>query len=360
MTGETIGKYTIVERIGRGGVGTVYRARDRQLGHDVAIKVLNTATVDSVQIRRFEKEALALARLAHPGIAAMLDLVEHQDERLMVMELVRGETLDHLVRRQGPLPPVRAAALLVQALSALADAHREGVIHRDLKPANLMLTEAGPLKILDFGVALVVGTDPLTDAGLLVGTPAYMAPEQVTGAPVDARTDVYSMGLVFYFLVTGKLPFAGKTPALMAQARVDVDPAPAVTHIRGLPSWVDRILAKALAREPTRRFQSAAEFREALEAGIRESPVTGSGIVIAPEAETVAMPVPSFARRAGTTVQAGAEPSGPPSLGAAPASASRPAPNAPPRPPRRPVSAGTMRVAALILAALIVLLLWFR
>ncbi len=348
MIDETIGQYTIVESIGRGGVSTVYRARDGELNREVAIKVLNTSTVDSVQVRRFEKEALALSRVAHPGIAAILDLIEHGNERLMVMELLQGETLDVIVRRQGPMLPVRAAALVVQALEALAYAHGEGVVHRDIKPGNLMLTDNGPLKILDFGVALIAGTDPLTEAGFLVGTPAYMAPEQVTGAQVDARTDLYSMGLVFYFLVTGKSPFAGKTPALIAHARIDTDPVPARTHMHALPEWVEAVLARALARDPAGRYQSAGDFRQALEAGIRNDPVTGSGVIIAPEAETVAMRVPDFARKKQ------AEKSTPT------ASPPAPAPGWIGPSGRPPLSSRVMVTAALVIAALIVMLLLSR
>jgi serine/threonine-protein kinase len=338
MIGETIGGYRILESIGRGGVGTVYRARGGTLNRDVAIKVLNTATVDAVQIRRFETEATALSRLAHPGITAILEVAEHDDQRLIVMELLHGETLDRLVRRQGPLSPARAAALLVQALTALAEAHRVGIIHRDIKPGNLLLTDAGPLKILDFGVALIAGADRLTEAGLLVGTPAYMAPEQVTGGPVDARTDLYSVGLVFYHLVTGTLPFTGKTPALVADARVSSEPEPARSHMAGLPGWVDHVLERALTRQPAGRYQSADELCDALESGMRDHPAIASGIVIAPDAETMAMPIPSFAREKPAP---------------APASARG-------RAASRPSARSLLAAAVLVIAALIVLLLWAR
>jgi len=358
MIGETIGKYEILKSIGKGGVSTIYRAHDNELDRDVAIKVLNTATVDSVQVRRFEKEALALTRLRHPGIAAMFELIEHGNERLMVMELLHGETLDHIVRRQGPMAPVRAAALLVQALTALGEAHRAGIIHRDIKPGNLLLTESGPLKILDFGVALVAGTDPVTEAGFLVGTPGYMAPEQVTGAPVDERTDLYAAGLVFYFLVTGKSPFTGKTPALVAQARLESDPLPVGEHIHGLPAWVGEIVTRAVARKPDDRFQSADDFRQALQRGIRNQPISPSGLILEPEAETVTMRVEDLAGMK------------PPAVAPKPArtSASRsavpPTPQAAPkpdgRPSRKPLSSGFMLTAAIILAVLIAILLFVR
>ncbi len=338
MVGETIGKYRILESIGRGGVGTVYRAVDLKTDREVAIKALNTATVDPVQVRRFETEARALSRVDHQGITKVLELVERGNDRLMVMELLHGETLDHVVRQQGTLSFVRAAALIVQALAALDEAHRAGVVHRDIKPGNLLLTNTGRLKVLDFGVALVAGADRVTEAGMLVGTPGYMAPEQVTGAPVDARTDLYSVGLVFYFLVTGKLPFAGKTPALIADARVTGVPQPLREHRHDAPEWVERVLDRALFRHPDGRYQSAAEFREELEAGIRNHRVTGSGVVIAPEAETVAMPIPEFASRPNTKP-----------------SAERQAPRA-----KQAAGAGPMLVVVFILSAVIALLLLIR
>jgi len=358
VIGETIGKYEILKSIGRGGVSTIYRAHDNEADRDVAIKVLNTSTVDSVQIRRFEKEALALTRLRHPGIATMFELIEHGDQRLMVMELLHGETLDHVVRRQGPMAPVRAAALLVQVLTALAEAHRSGIVHRDIKPGNLLLTESGPLKILDFGVALVAGTDPVTEAGFLVGTPGYMAPEQVTGAPVDERTDLYAAGLVFYFLVTGKSPFTGKTPALVAQARLESDPLPVGEHIHGLPAWVDEVVTRAVARKPDNRFQSADDFRQALQRGIRNQPISPSGLILEPEAETVAMRVEDLAGMKPPTVAPK-----PPRKSADRLPAPAPVQSAPEtrgRPARKPLSSGVMLTAAVILAVLIVILLFVR
>jgi len=341
MVGETIGRYRIIESIGRGGVGTVYRAVDLDANREVAIKALNTATVDPVQIRRFETEAEALSRVGHQGITKVLDIVEHGKQRLMVMELLEGETLDRLVRQQGPLAFVRAAALLVQALAALDEAHRVGVVHRDIKPGNLLLTTTGRLKVLDFGVALVSGAERVTEAGMLVGTPGYMAPEQVTGAPVDARSDIYSAGLVFYFLVTGKLPFTGRTPALIADARVTGVPQPVRAYRHDAPDWVERLLARALVRDPDGRFQSAAEFREEVESGIRNHRVTGSGLVIAPEAETVAMPIPEFAPKPGAAANAES-------------SVRRRAPGA------GPIGPGAALVAVFVLSALIALLLLIR
>src|ERR1051325_2504825 len=207
MIGQNVGKYRIVDRIGRGGMGTVYRAHDDSLDRDVAIKVLNPELNDPEVVKRFRAEAVTGAKLDDPGIATIYELLPHEAQWLMVMEFVRGETLEKIVDRAGSFAPERAADVCTQVLTALGHAHRMGVVHRDLKPANLMMTESGAIKVMDFGIARVSGSDHLTHAGHMRGTPAYMAPEQVLGHEVDARADLYSMGVVLYRLVTGKLPF---------------------------------------------------------------------------------------------------------------------------------------------------------
>ena len=179
-------------------------------------------------------------------------------------EFVRGETLEHLVERMGALSPQRAAELCMQSLAALAHAHSMGVVHRDLKPANLMITETGSVKIMDFGIARVAGAEHLTNAGYMMGTPAYMAPEQVMGHEIDARADLYAMGVVFYRLTTARLPFRGDTPFAMAQSQVNDMPTPIGLMRTDLPGWVEQIIARALAKAPELRFQSAIEFHEAL------------------------------------------------------------------------------------------------
>ncbi len=196
MVGQHIGKYRVTEQIGRGGMGTVYRAVDETLHREVAIKVLNAELSDPTVARRFRAEAVTVARLNHPGIATIYELVQHDGQWLMVMEFVRGETLEAMVVRRGPLPIDVAADLVMQTLSALAHAHSLGVVHRDLKPANLMLAQNGMVKVMDFGIARVAGAEQLTSVGFMMGTPAYMAPEQVLGQEIDARTDLYAAGLV--------------------------------------------------------------------------------------------------------------------------------------------------------------------
>jgi serine/threonine-protein kinase len=280
MVGQTLGKYRVEERIGRGGMGTVYRAVDETLHREVALKVLNTDLHDKSVGRRFRAEAVAIARLNHPGIATIYELLEHDGQWLMVMEFVRGETLEDLVLRAGPLSPDRAIDLVSQALAALAHAHGMAVVHRDLKPANLMVSESGRLKVMDFGIARVAGTEHLTSAGFMMGTPAYMAPEQVLGRDVDARADLYAIGCVLYFLLSGRLPFEGATPMETAQSRLRDEPTPILTLRADLPPWIADILRRVLAREPADRFQHAEEFRDALARGL-------SGLPIAPPANDV-------------------------------------------------------------------------
>src|SRR5262245_32585201 len=281
MVGQNIGKYRVLDRIGKGGMGTVYRAMDEMLHRDVAIKVLNAELNDPEVAKRFRSEAITVARLSHPGIATIYELFQHEGQWLMVMEFVRGETLERMVERLGSLTPERTAELCMQALAALAHAHAMGVVHRDLKPANMMVTETGGIKLIDFGIARVAGTEHLTNAGFMMGTPAYMAPEQVRGEEIDARADLYAIGVVFYRLTTGKLPFKGETPFAMAQSQVNDPPTPVGLVRSDLPPWVEIVIVRALAKRPEERFQSAAEFHEAFArclAGLPLATVYGSTV----------------------------------------------------------------------------------
>jgi eukaryotic-like serine/threonine-protein kinase len=264
MVGQTVGKYRIVSRLGRGGMGTVYKAVDQTLEREVAIKILNPDLADGEVLKRFRAEAVTLARLNHPNIATLYELTQHGDDLLMVMEFVRGETFDRLSDRLGPLPFERAAALCGQVLDALGHAHHAGIVHRDLKPANLMASDSGLVKVMDFGIARMVGTEHLTTDGYMMGTPAYMAPEQVMGNDVDGRADLYAMGVVLYRLLTANLPFKADTAIAMAQKQIKDPPTPLRQFRAELPATCQSILDRALAKAPGDRFQSAEEFRSAL------------------------------------------------------------------------------------------------
>jgi serine/threonine protein kinase len=284
MIGTTVGKYRIVEKLGRGGMGTVYKAVDETLDREVAIKVLNPDLTDDVVLKRFRAEAVTLARLNHPGIATIYELHHQGDDVLMVMEFVRGETLHDLSDRLGPLNPPQAAHLCMQVLDALAHAHRGGVVHRDLKPANVMITESGSIKVMDFGIARVLGSEHFTHGGYMMGTPAYMAPEQVLGREIDGRADLYSVGVVFYRLLSGRLPFSADTAISMVQMQISEPPTPIASVRPDLPVWCTTLVERALAKSPSDRFQSAEEFRSALLAAVLPQPLG--------ELPTLATPTP--------------------------------------------------------------------
>ncbi len=287
MIGKTVGKYRILERLGRGGMGIVYKALDETLDREVAIKVLNPDLSDAELLKRFRAEAISLARLNHPFIATIYELHRHEDDLLMVMEFVRGETLQTLSERLGPLDPPQAAHVCVQVLDALSHAHRAGIVHRDLKPANVMLSDTGVVKVMDFGIARMMGGEHFTHAGYMMGTPAYMAPEQVLGQEIDGRADIYSVGVLFYRLLSRQLPFQADTAISMAQKQVAEAPTPLGSHMPDLPPWCESIISKALAKAPGDRFQTAEAFRVAIKTAV--TPVALG------ELPTLATPTPTSA-----------------------------------------------------------------
>jgi serine/threonine protein kinase len=275
-------------------MGSVYRGVDETLGREVALKILDTTIADSAA--RLRAEASALARLSHPGIATVFELLEDDDRLVMVMELVRGQTLQSILDEVGVFSPRRAAELCMQALAALSHAHAAGVVHRDLKPGNLMITESGSIKIMDFGIARLEGAINLTNVGQMLGTPAYMAPEQVLGHPVDARADLYAMGVVFFRLVTAAFPFRGENPFDMAQSQVTDAPAKASDIRPDLPAWADDVIARAMAKAPAQRFQSAMEFHEAFARAIGEPPSQVTPVAVPALERTEVMARPDFSQ----------------------------------------------------------------
>jgi serine/threonine-protein kinase len=264
MVGTVIGKYRIVGSLGRGATGVVYRAVDETLGRDVAIKILSSEVAESDLLKRFRTEATALAKLNHPGIATIYELFSSGSDLLMVMEFVAGQTLEQLSEREGPMTPARAGYFVDGILSALEQAHRAGIVHRDIKPANVMVTHAGHVKIMDFGIAQVRGVEHFTVDGCLMGTPAYIAPEHVRGEQVDERADLYAVGVIFYRLLTGRLPFNAVSTVVMLQKHISERPTALRAHRVDLPRWCDSIVQRAMAKLPARRFQTANEFRSAL------------------------------------------------------------------------------------------------
>ena len=275
MIGRTLSHYRILEKLGAGGMGEVYRARDEKLGRDVAVKVLPAGLLGHEQARdRFRKEAVALSRVSHPHIATLLDFDTTDGVDFLVMELVEGKTLLEAVR-EGPLSEKEVVRLGSQLARGLATAHEHGVIHRDLKPGNLALTPDGLLKILDFGLARLerlvepaagektASTD--TAVGHVVGTPAYMAPEQLRGKGVDGRTDVYGAGACLYELATGRRPFGSKGGVELSDAVLHEPPA-SPRSVRGTVSaGLEAVILKALDKDPELRYQTAKELLVDLE-----------------------------------------------------------------------------------------------
>ena len=265
MVGRVVGSYRILEKIGEGGMGAVYRAVDEMLEREVAIKAIRPELArDPEIVERFRSEAKILARVSHPAIATIYSFFHDGGELFLAMEYVRGRTLSAVLAAEGALPWRRAVPLLSTALEGIEQAHRAGIIHRDLKPDNLMFTEAGALKVMDFGIARVPGSNHLTRTGLLIGTLRYVAPEQIRGEEVDRRTDLYALGVVFYQMLTGRVPFEGPTDFAILKAQIEDPPAPPRSLVPEIPEELERIVLKALEKSPDARFQTAGELRTAL------------------------------------------------------------------------------------------------
>ena len=262
-----LGVYEIIAPLGAGGMGEVYRARDTRLKRDVAVKVLPEDVASSPdRLARFEREARTVAGLNHPNIVTLYSVEEIAGTRFITMELVEGQTLASLVTAGG-LPVARVLELAIPLADALAAAHEKGVVHRDIKPANVMLTQEGRVKVLDFGVAkpaldpedpnAATVVEPLSVAGNVVGTTSYMSPEQIRGGPVDARTDLFSLGVLMYELASGRRPFAGETMGDVISAILRDRPAPLASLRPDLPPDLERIIARCLEKQPRERFQTA-------------------------------------------------------------------------------------------------------
>jgi eukaryotic-like serine/threonine-protein kinase len=267
MQPRTLGKYEILDVLGTGGMGTVYRALDPMLQRIVAVKLLRNelrAALGSDDLwSRFRTEARAVARLNHPAIVSVYDFCDTDPAgAFFVMEYVDGCTLDDQMQRAAKLGLAETFDLMDQLLDGLGYAHAQEIVHRDIKPSNLLLTGEGKLKITDFGVAKV-GALKQTQIGTAIGTPEYMAPEQYTSSYIDQRCDLYAAGILFFQLLTGRPPFAGTTPQIMYQV-CHVMPDPASTIDQAIPTLLDPVLAKALAKDPDDRFQSAWEFSAAI------------------------------------------------------------------------------------------------
>ena len=295
------GKYRLEDFLSRGGMGAVYRATHVMLVKPCAVKVIRPDLVTSPEfVRRFLREARAAAGLNHPNIVDVFDLGEAEDGTLYIaMELVQGRSLQEVIREEGRIPPSRIVHVMRQVASALALAHRQHIVHRDLKPQNLMVArDSGgreSVKLLDFGIAKTFDeSTELTATGMMLGTPQYMAPEQVMGHAIDHRTDLYAFGVILYQMLVGEVPFnSPSTPALLMKHVNDLPELPSLRRpdLR-IPTGLEAIALRCLEKDPARRFQSADELADALERALIESEVQASSSP-ASNAPTVALPRPS-------------------------------------------------------------------
>ncbi|MGE3543084.1 MAG: serine/threonine-protein kinase, partial [Kofleriaceae bacterium] len=278
------GRYTVLEKIGQGGMGAIYRATQHSVDRDVAIKIVAASrAVGPDRIKRFLREARLASRLNHPNAVGVLDSGQSEDGTFyLVMELVSGRTLADVLQLEGVLRPERLVRIGIQICDALESAHRLSIIHRDLKPANVMVlaTERDFVKVLDFGLAKSLSPDlaltTLTEAGEILGTPAFMSPELANGQPCDARSDLYSLGAMLYQLGSGELPFIADAPHLVMAMHASDVPVPPVKH---LPPRLARVIDRLLRKNPAERYQTAGEARAALEGTLALStPFSGAEI----------------------------------------------------------------------------------
>jgi beta-lactam-binding protein with PASTA domain/predicted Ser/Thr protein kinase len=259
------GRYRVISRLGSGGMADVYLAQDQLLGRDVAVKVLHHHFAEDQEfVERFRREASSAAALSHPNIVAIFDRGEWNGTYYIAMEYVAGRTLKTIVREHGALDPATAIEIVVQILRAARFAHRRGVIHRDLKPHNVILDEEGRARVTDFGIARA-GASDMTLTGSIMGTAQYLSPEQAQGLAVTGASDLYSIGVILYELLTGVVPFEGETAVAIAFKQVSAEPAPPSTLNPAIPPSLDAIVLRALAKDPAERYADADELIAALE-----------------------------------------------------------------------------------------------
>lgn len=261
------GRYRVEDKIATGGMSTVYRGLDIRLDRPVALKVMDARYAnDSQFLTRFQREARAVARLTDPGLVTVYDQGLDAAHPFLVMELVEGGTLRELLRERGPMPPHAAAAVLRPVLGGLAVAHRAGLVHRDIKPENVLISDDGEVKLADFGLVRAVAEAGITSTSVILGTAAYLSPEQVSSGIADPRSDVYAVGILAYELITGATPFSGDNPLAVAYLRMDHDVPLPSSAISGVPPQFDEFVARATARNPADRYADAGEMAEDLDA----------------------------------------------------------------------------------------------
>src|SRR3954452_9967809 len=264
------GRYRVLKRLGAGGMAEVWCAEDEVLGRRVALKLLGGGFATDPEVREgFRREAQAAAGLTHPNIVGIFDRSEWEGTPYIAMELVDGQTLKEVVQERGPLTPSIAVGLTEQILGALGYAHKRGIVHRDVKPQNVILDPEGQAKVADFGIARANNSSEMTQTGAIVGTVQYLSPEQANGDPVDARSDLYSAGIVLYELLVGHPPFDGEAAISIALKHLNERPVPPGQLRPGIPPALEAVVMRSLEKDPARRYQTADEFIAALEAARR-------------------------------------------------------------------------------------------
>jgi serine/threonine-protein kinase len=266
MVGKQIGNFRVLEKIGEGGMGVVYKAVDVGLDRPVALKMLNADLARNPElVERFRAEAKAQANLNHTNLATLYAFFVEEGNAFIAMEFVEGENFDQIIRRSGPMNPRDAVPWFKQALLGIGAAHRVGIIHRDVKPSNLMLNRQGIVKVMDFGIAKAIGTRGMTRTGMHLGTLAYMPPEQIQNRTVDVRSDIYALGVTLYEMLSGHVPFESDSDFRIMQDHVTTPPPPLSRYYPYAPREFEGVVAKALAKNPDDRFQTVEEFGAALE-----------------------------------------------------------------------------------------------
>lgn len=272
LIGKTIAnRYEIIEKTGMGGMATVYRAKDLVLNRDVAVKVLKEEfTTDEEFVKRFNTEAQAAASLSHPNIVSIYDVGNEENTYYIVMELIRGKTLKQIITEEGKLPWKWSVNIAIQIASALEMAHKHNIVHRDIKPHNIIITEDGIAKVTDFGIAKAVSNSTITAFGTTIGSVHYFSPEQAKGGYTDAKSDIYSLGVVMYEMLTGRVPFDADTSVSVALKHMQEEPIPPDEVNEDIPKAVNDIILKAMQKEPSARYQTASEMVKDLSKSLKD------------------------------------------------------------------------------------------
>ncbi len=301
MMGTRLGRFRIIDELGGGAWGKVYLAKQESLSRDVALKTLwPHHAEDETARQRFLQEAQNMARLNHPNICKVIEVGEQGGTYYFAMEYIEGEALSDVIQQEGPMSPERVAELGAQVADALGYAHSQGIVHRDIKPANIMIDQHGRPVITDFGIAKVGEGSGLTATGASIGTPEYMSPEQAKGNPVDGRSDIYSLAVVLYHMVTGQVPFRATTPVAAAMKHISDMPRGPRELRPDCPEWLGSIILRALAKEPVERFGTAQEMASALRAA--RPPISPTAEMPVSDAQHVSVHPPAASQQQAVAV----------------------------------------------------------